>query len=106
MMYRKATSREIGFSSRGGVWGKTPPFILFSLLWLPMHLECFVLEMHPLARDGVAEAETFGVEVEAVGGGSVENVAFDGSPETFWMGAVDAELVSASTFGVEFDASG
>ena len=46
------------------------------------------------------------MKVEAVGSGAVEDVAFDGSSESFGMGAMDAELMGASAGRIEFDASG
>jgi len=45
------------------------------------------------------------MEVEAVGSCAVEDVALDGTAKSFGMSAVDAELVGASAFGEEFDAS-
>ena len=48
----------------------------------------------------MAEGEAFGVEVEAVGTRSVEDVALDGTSETFGMGAMDAELVGATCLRV------
>jgi hypothetical protein len=66
----------------------------------------FVLEVQPLACEWMAEREAFSVKVEAVGGCAVEDVAFDGAAKSFGMGAMDAELVGASAFGIEFDAAG
>ena len=46
----------------------------------------------------------FGMEVKAVGTGAVKDVAFDGTSEAVWMGAVDAELMGAAGLGIELDA--
>ena len=46
----------------------------------------------------------FGMEVEAVGTGAVEDVALDGTSEAVGMGAVDAELVGAACLGIELHA--
>ena len=63
-------------------------------------LEGLVLEVEPLAGEGMAEGEAFGVEIEAVGTRSVEDVALDGTSETVGMGAMDAELVGATCLRV------
>ena len=46
----------------------------------------------------------FGMEIEAVGTGAVEDVARDGTSEAVGMGAVDAELVGAACLGIELHA--
>ena len=46
----------------------------------------------------------FGVEIETVSTGAVEDVALDGTPETVGMSTVDAELVGATGLGIELHA--
>ena len=49
----------------------------------------------------MAELQAFGMEVQAVGGLSVEGVAHDGAVQAFGMGGVYTELVGTAGFGVE-----
>ena len=42
------------------------------------------------------ERDTSGVQIESVGAAAVEVVALDGAVETFRVGAVDTQLVSAA----------
>ena len=58
--------------------------------------ERLVLKVHPLACNGVSERDAFGVKVEAVGTGTIENVALDGTAKSFRMGAMDAKLMRAA----------
>ena len=51
------------------------------------------------------KGDAFGMQIEAVGSCTVENVAFDGVSEPFGMGTVDAQLMSATCVGIEFNAS-
>ena len=59
------------------------------------------LEGHPLARDGMDEFQTVGMQVEAVGGLAVELVAADGASQAVGMGTVHAQLVGASGLRIE-----
>ena len=63
------------------------------------------LKVHQLAGGWVGESDAFGMKIKAVGGSTVEDVAFDGHSQSVGMGAVDAQLVGAPRFGVELDAA-
>ena len=49
---------------------------------------------------GMTELQTFGMEVHAVGGLSVEGVAQYGAVHAVRMGGVDAELVGTAALGI------
>ncbi len=53
----------------------------------------------------MAESDAFGMEIEAVGGGAVEDVAPNGTAETFGMGTVDAQLMCATCLREQLDAA-
>ena len=44
------------------------------------------------------------MEVKAVGGCAIENVSLDGTTESFGMGTMDAQLMSATRLRIEFHA--
>ena len=80
-----------------GVWCLlSVAFRLRSALSVVVCLQLLLFKVHPFSCDGVAEAEAFGMEVEAVGGGAIEDVALDGASKPFGVGAVDAQLVGAA----------
>ena len=54
----------------------------------------------------MSECDAFGMEVEALVGCAVEDVALDGTVEPFGVGAVDAQLMGASCLWKELDAVG
>ena len=62
---------------------------------------CLFLYLQALTGNGVPELQPFGMEVEAVGGLSVERVAYDGAVQAFGVGGVYTELVGTAGLGIE-----
>ena len=61
------------------------------------------MEVQTLTGDGVGEPQLFGMQVETVGGLTVELVAKDGAAETILVSAVHTQLMGATGMGGEND---
>ena len=57
--------------------------------------------MHVLVSDRMTEPYLFGMQIQAIGLGTVEFIALDRSAESFRMSAVDAQLMSAPRLWIE-----
>ena len=65
---------------------------------------CLFLYLQALTGNGMPELQSFGMEVEPIGGLSVEGVAYDGAVQAFGVGGVYTKLVGTACFWVEGDA--
>ena len=59
------------------------------------------MERQALSRGGMGEGEGFGMQTKTSVGSAIEGIAHDGDTQPVGMGAVEAQLVSASGCGME-----
>ena len=62
------------------------------------------MEREALSRGGMGEGERFGMQTKTSVGSAIEGIAHDGDTQPVGMGAVEAQLVSASGCGMEVQA--